>query len=59
MIMQSKVLVDWEKNMRKKDAVANKGLMRGENRINHDYIVGDYVMIKLEITEQKRKLNAP
>jgi len=46
--------------MRNKDTVANRGLVReNKNRIDYDYRVGDYVMIKLDRTEQKRKLNAP
>ena len=40
------------KKLRKKDAVAHRGLMReNKNGINHDYRVGDYVMIKLDRTE--------
>ena len=59
-IMQAKVLVDWEKVTRNKKVVANRGLVsENKKRINHDYRVGDYVMIKLDRTEQKRKLNAP
>ena len=58
--MQAKVLVDWENVMRNKEAVANKGLIReNKKRIDHVYRVGDYVMIKLDRTKQKRKLNAP
>jgi len=34
-------------------------MRKNKNRIDHDYRVGDYVMIKLDRTEQKRKLNAP
>ena len=58
--MQTKVLVDWEKIMRNKEAVANREII-GENKkiIDHDYCVGYYVMIQLDRTEQKRKLNAP
>ena len=60
MIMQAKLLVDWEKVTRNNEAVANRGLIKeNKNRIDHDYCVGDYVMIKLDRTEQKRKLNAP
>ena len=59
MIMQAKALVDWEKIMRNKKAVANRGLIReNKKRIDQDYRVGNYVMIKLDRTEQKRKLNA-
>ena len=46
--------------MRNKEAVANRGLVKENKKgIDHDYCVGDYVMIKLDRTEQKRKLNAP
>ena len=46
--------------MRNKEVVANKGLIReNKKRINDVYHVGDYVRIKLDRTEQKRKLNAP
>ena len=58
--MQAKLLVDWETITRNNEAVANRGLIReNKNRIDHDYRVGDYVMIKLDRMEQKRKLNAP
>ena len=58
--MQAKVLVDWERDMRNKEAVANKGLIReNKKKIDHNFQVGDYVMIKLDKTEQKQKLNVP
>ena len=47
MIMQAKLLVDWEKFMRNKETVANRGLVRENKKgIDYDYHVGDYVMIK-------------
>ena len=60
MVIQAKVLVDWERVMRNKEAVAAKGLIK-ENKIRIDHIfhVVDYIMIKLDRTEQKQKLNAP
>ena len=60
MAMQAKILVDWERDMRNKEAVANKGLIReNKKKIDHNFQVGDYVMIKLDKTEQKQKLNVP
>ena len=60
MIMQAKLLVDWEKNMRNKETVTNRGLVRENKKgIDYDYHVGDYVMIKWDRMEQKWKLNAP
>ena len=58
--MRAKVLVDWETVIRNKEAVANRGLIReNKKRIDHDYRIADYVMIQLDQTEQKRKLNPP
>ena len=60
MVLQAKVLVDCEDFMRNKEAVATKRLIRENNkRIDHIYHIDDYVMIKLDRTEQKEKINAP
>ena len=54
MDIQVKVLVDWGKVLRNKEAVADIGLIReNKKRIDHIYHVGDYDMIKLDKTEQK------
>ena len=54
MVLQAKVLVDCEDFMRNKEAVATKRLIRENNkRIDHIYHIDDYVMIKLDRTEEK------
>ena len=60
MIIQVKILIDWERVVINKEVIVNKGLIReNKKRIDHIYQVGNYIMIKLDRTEQKQKLNAP
>ena len=55
MIMQAKVLLDLENDIRDKDEVTTKGLIRENNkRIYHMYHEGKHVMIRLEKMEQKK-----
>ena len=59
-VVQAKVLIDWKKIMKNKDAVTTKGLTRENNKIiDHIYHDRDHVMITLDRMEQNQKINAP
>ena len=58
MIFQAKVKVDWEDIKSRKGKVAEYNNKReNKDRIDHEYQVGDQILIIIKVEEMKAKLN--